>query len=537
MCTNVALNLCIYLAVLACALDSSIQTTVEVGDTKRFQCTLEEPYPPGDINWLIEWDNGETFTVNAMVPGTLSGDILGGRGNYRTLYNSRGFITSILHQCALEISEVSIHDQGYFKCVHAGWAQNRGTFFSAYLTVVESQEGSLQCSFSPVGDQDLQLTTGSLVTLQCELEGETLSWYDGNGYIIQNALALIGRNRIEYTLQDTDNGADLVCKTDSSGEDQRECRVAPFAQLPNVAITPMSQEVMVDVDNTAKLTCCGEGKPSINRYEWYLNGYPVATGNRFYISSSGTCENLHMLHLTQKDNITQILCEVSTVNGLSASAVATVIVVENQKTKGNSTSQTTATDDSVITTKTVGVADHSVAARAHLSETAFLNCTAYGSPPPNISWIRKQDNTQLTDGDEGGRITVHVVETGSFFKTSILGIGNLVNDDNGQYVCTTLNDQNDQIGDNETLSVYVLGKFCLFVCFVFISMKCMSELLWILVYNLYDFELAVLSLHILLDANQPAFAHNCAQTSPQNVWKTHARKRCTDSCEVIFDVN
>ena len=102
------------------------------------------------------------------------------------------------------------------------------------------------------------------------------------------------------------------------------------------------------------------------------------------------------------------------------------------------------------------IADTSIEARVPLGETAILNCTAYGSPPPNISWTRIKDNTQLNDGDEGGRITVDVVEAGSFFKTSILGIGNLVNDDNGQYVCAALNDQG---GDNETLSVYVLGKF------------------------------------------------------------------------------
>ena len=102
------------------------------------------------------------------------------------------------------------------------------------------------------------------------------------------------------------------------------------------------------------------------------------------------------------------------------------------------------------------IADTSIEARAPLGETAILNCTAYGSPPPNISWTRMKDNTQLNDGDEGGRITVDVVEAGSFFKTSILGIGNLVRNDNGKYVCAALNDQG---GDNETLTVYVLGKF------------------------------------------------------------------------------
>ena len=343
---NVALisSICFAL-LLACAHGSSIQKTV--GDTVTIQCNLEEAYPSGAISWLIEWDNGETIEIDAK-----KSVVVEGRGNYETFYSSiKGFIT-VTHQCKLIITDVKAYDQGHFKCEHDGYIRNRGTFSSVYLEVEEPREGSPECSFETDNDQSLELTTGSLVNLQCELEGETLTWYDGNGTIIPTGSKL-NENMIEYTLRDTDNGANLVCKSGSTEEDYNECRVTPFAKLPNVTITPLSEEVILDVSNTANFTCCGQGIPSISRYEWIFNGSSVGTGNRFRVSLSGTCETLHVLHLTQDDNITQVLCEVSTSKGLSASAVAMVIVLENQDRKGHSTPQTTTTNGRAITTNKV----------------------------------------------------------------------------------------------------------------------------------------------------------------------------------------
>ncbi|XP_072045418.1 uncharacterized protein [Amphiura filiformis] len=302
--------------------------TAVQGEVVTFQCTLEEARPPGYIYWLIEWNDGTTLITTAHESYQLSDDTLSDRGFYRSVYQPSGTVFTYTHLCTLEIAEVSKIDEGSFSCIHDGWTWNRGRFFTATLSILDgAPRGSPKCSYTLDEGDGSELTVGSVVQLACSLDGgdhNELIWYQSRNEVISSTTG----DYVNYTLKDMDNGEDLICRT-SGLANQQECRVMPFAQLPNAIITPIKPQI--SSGNNASFTCCGQGIPYVSHYEWYLNGSVVINGQRggrIRITSSGICNQLQILNLTSKENATRVLCEVSIPSGLSASAAAVLIVTE-----------------------------------------------------------------------------------------------------------------------------------------------------------------------------------------------------------------
>ena len=335
------LNTTFIFALFLHVFESIHSRTVITGDVVTFECTLTESLPPGDIYWLIEWNNGETLKTSAEETRQLSGEILSQRGQYRTFYDSSGVFLHT-HLCQLEISDVRKLDEGYISCVHDGWIVNLGKFFTASLVVVNNvPKRAPKCSYTTFED-GTELSVGTVVQLDCSVlnydDDVNFSWHidDASQTRISGTSSQFDdyREVLNFTLRNIDNGVDFICKAYYPNIDEfsdvQECRVRPFAELPSTTITPLTQTS--PLGSNVQFTCCGDGIPAISSYEWYLNGVVVTDHtNSRRITSVGGCNQLEIFSLSINDNGTRVMCEVRIPSELSASAVAVLIVTTNPK--------------------------------------------------------------------------------------------------------------------------------------------------------------------------------------------------------------
>lgn len=99
----------------------------------------------------------------------------------------------------------------------------------------------------------------------------------------------------------------------------------PFQKNPQTRIEPPL--FLGQLGGTAKFQCVASGFPPELEYSWFFNGHPLNVWEgRFAITDDG--RSLIISDLTEEDHGTYVRCEVSAVNGPTASSSARLLIFQ-----------------------------------------------------------------------------------------------------------------------------------------------------------------------------------------------------------------
>ncbi|XP_072038525.1 uncharacterized protein [Amphiura filiformis] len=292
-----------------------------VGETIELQCTIADK---GDL--LVYWLRGDeyltfdyAFYEDAVNPRYSIID----KGNPNRLF-------------VLRISDVQVSDAGRYQCGHF---EPSPTFENALLSVIGNEsppqgqtppdEGFPRCEVSPQNP-----SLGETVRLTCTSQGgdppAQLRWVQGDNSLTGQSQS---PNSVDRTLRENRNGIEYQCRLSHPALNKpRVCTITPLRILPTVRVEPAV--VMIDRGGQGALfTCVANGIPDIAIYTFLFDGIEVtlrSDADRFMVTRD--FRTLTVRNVIAEDDNVEVRCNVSTPNGLSASASALLRVRQNVTT-------------------------------------------------------------------------------------------------------------------------------------------------------------------------------------------------------------
>ncbi|XP_072046022.1 basigin-like [Amphiura filiformis] len=305
--------------------------TVLAGEAVEFSCSLTETLPAGDVSWQIQWDSSNTpVLVNAETTASLYDSIFNtGHGDFRTVYRSEK-VFRFTHYCTLIIENVQLDDAGIYNCKHVGNYRDRGIFSEHELRVLPRPPDSAlpRCSHSVITPSSSP--QNNIIQLSCQFSGGNppaqLVWYKEGmriGEIRENT------NIMEYQLRPFDNGVEFSCHAMSPALSETSyCHVMPLEIYPSVMLLPAS--VMATSGAYVRFTCSGQGLPSIDRIDWYVDGVLQSGSSRGAVQANLKTSNSSFLTLNdlqEDENGMDVMCEVVLPSGLTANSLTRIAMI------------------------------------------------------------------------------------------------------------------------------------------------------------------------------------------------------------------
>ncbi|KAJ8029640.1 Cell adhesion molecule 2 [Holothuria leucospilota] len=289
---------------------SHVSTTV--GQTVTFRCRVRNKG-----SFSVHWRN-----ANQQLYLTADTNF------YPTAVNPRYRVVGnhAIGEYFLQITNVQTSDEGLYQCIII--PNGRAVTLAANLEVnilqTPNQETPL-CSSSPSPDL---VYVGDEVTIFCSSPGGVpptrLTW-------LENGHAIAGPSSVHmlshtFTLEEQHNGRTFTCRsTHPSFHGERFCSVVPFQKNPQTRIEPPL--FLGEVGGTAMFQCVAAGFPPELEYTWLFNGHPVnILDRRFAITDDG--RSFIISDLTEEDNGIYVRCQISAVNGPSASSSARLLIFQ-----------------------------------------------------------------------------------------------------------------------------------------------------------------------------------------------------------------
>ncbi|CAH1774180.1 unnamed protein product, partial [Owenia fusiformis] len=298
----------------------------------------------------------------------------------------------------LDISQITAADAGQYKCI----ATNVAGRSEGIVEIIVSVPPTVS-----VGPRDEARAVGDTIEFRCDVTGNPrprIEWTKDGGalpetHFIQNGVLSI------YNLAEEDSGR-YICMARNDAGAQRDyayLRVeARRTERPNVRV----EEQTVSVGDRIELSCEATGTPQpILNWEKTEGGLP---------SNAEINGGLMIIPYIEAEHAGTYRCIASNIAGTVFSQV--VLFVQSEPIIPVATSTVQAT----------------------IGSTAVLTCDARGSPPPAISWSKKEGPLPSDHIQEDGRLT----------------IPNIRPEDSGTYICTAQN----QLGYSDAEVYLVIGE-------------------------------------------------------------------------------